>query len=574
MNRRKFVRNNSLSSAAMKRGQSPGRGYRTGPAIDRRKFLAGTAGGMAAALLGSWPLQEMAAQQLASPVQDNWDAGAVRHLLPTVSDTRMLLKTSMQHPLATPPQLRIEGGGVTRRVEGRMNDTLGEFWQFYAEELTPSVRYQLSLSDGNGASLCESWPLATFPAPDQNPEQARILIYTCAGGPQGSYTGIGDRRGNLPTEIRNRLLRRGLSFAPDAVIANGDHIYWDLHTWQGDNPGGLSARGRQSNFDFQGRVFGGSNEAALKMAAGPQIVPVYGTDFRSTPVFFLQDDHDHWENDSPLSYPVPWFQLELARATQQLYYPEFLADQTRPAGLPWSTRSERGDLSESFGTLRYGQLAEILMYDVRRTLNVGDLNAVFIDRAVEQWLNNRTASRDTRHLVHVPSNPPGWSAGKWGEWYPDVLDPETGTLTTRIPKPHWRVGWLDQHDRLMQSLSEMQHRTPLVISGDLHAIGMGEIQRSGNLDLSANPVTTVLSGPIGTSIGGFPSVVRGIRALPSAHLDLIEQAAPLEEHGFTVVDFTPDRTVIRQFKWDVNRQALDAIDNLQPFHTAELEAPV
>ena len=35
----------------------------------------------------------------------------------------------------------------------------------------------------------------------------------------------------------------------------------------------------------------------LKLAAGPQIVPVYGTDFRSTPVFFLQDDHDYFDND-------------------------------------------------------------------------------------------------------------------------------------------------------------------------------------------------------------------------------------------------------------------------------------
>jgi len=28
--------------------------------------------------------------------------------------------------------------------------------------------------------------------------------------------------------VRNRLLRRGLSFQPDAMIANGDHVYWDL----------------------------------------------------------------------------------------------------------------------------------------------------------------------------------------------------------------------------------------------------------------------------------------------------------------------------------------------------------
>lgn len=540
---------------------------------NRRKFLKTTAGGMAGALLNSWPLHAMAAQSLSSPAQDDWDAGSVRHLLPTVSDTRMMLKTSLGRPLTTPPRLNIEGEGTVRRIEGKMNDTLGEFWEFYVEDLTPSTRYQLSMVDGAGTSLCESWPLATFPSPQQRPEQARVLFYTCAGGPQGIYNGIGDRSGNLPTEIRNRILRRALSFSPDAVVANGDHIYWDLHTWQGENAGALSPAGRNSNFDFQGKVFGGSNEAALKAAADSQIVPVYGTDFRSTPMFFLQDDHDLWENDSPLTFPVPWFQLQLGRATQQLYYPEFLADQNRPAGLPWSGRSSRGELSESFGTLRFGQLAEILLYDVRRTMNVGDLNAVFIDRVVEQWLHDRTASHDTRHLVHAPSNPPGWSAGKWGEWYPDVLDQDAGTLTTRFPKPHWRQGWLEQHDRLMQSLSSMEHRTPLVVSGDLHAIGMGEIQRSGSLDMTANPVTTILSGPVGTSIRGFPSVVRGIRSMPSAHLDLDEQVAPIEEHGFTLVDFEQDRTVVRLFKWDVNSQALDSIDSLEPFHTAELDVP-
>jgi len=74
-------------------------------------------------------------------------------------------------------------------------------------------------------------------------------------------------------------------------------------------------------------------------------------------------------------------------------------------------RSDRGELSESFGTLRYGNLVEVLMYDVRRTLQVGEMNAAFLDPVVENWLAARTASHDTRHLVHAPSNPPGWSAG-------------------------------------------------------------------------------------------------------------------------------------------------------------------
>jgi hypothetical protein len=51
------------------------------------------------------------------------------------------------------------------------------------------------------------------------------------------------------------------------------------------------------SFDRSALVFGDRNETVLKLAAGPQIAPVYGTDFRSTSVFFLQDGHDYFDND-------------------------------------------------------------------------------------------------------------------------------------------------------------------------------------------------------------------------------------------------------------------------------------
>ena len=526
---------------------------------------------MGAAFFGRLRLDALAEADSAQTSRD-WDAGSVRHVLPTVSDSRILLKVSFDRPLTAAPSLRVG----TTAVTGRMNDTAGEHWQFHATGLAPGRSHALSLVGSNGASLCEPWTLSTFPSPDTRPDRFRLLFFTCAGGPGGAYSGIGQRSGFLPTAIRNRLLRRALSFEPDAAVANGDHIYWDLHRWLGDEVGSLSARGETSNFDFSASPFGASNETAMKAAAGPQIVPVYGTDFRSTPMFFLQDDHDHWENDSAsdeiVNFPIPWFQLQLARATQQLYYPEFLPDGRRPAGLPWSGASDRGDLSESFGTLRYGSLAEVLLYDVRRTMSLAGPTAVFVDSQVEHWLVERTrsSSSDVRHIVHAPSNPFGWSAGKWGEWYPDLLDPDALALSTAVPKPYWQEGWLKQHDRLLEAMAGQRERAPLVVSGDLHAIGVGRIHRAGALDLTANVVTAVLSGPVGTSIGGFPSVVRGIGATPPDHLDLEESVAPVEEHGFTLADFLSDRIVLRQFRWDVNSQPLEAIDGLEPFYTTEL----
>jgi len=317
----------------------------------------------------------------------------------------------------------------------------------------------------------------------------------------------------------------------------------------------------------------------LKRAAGPQIAPMYGADFRSTPVFFLQDDHDYFDNDEAtdeiVTFPPSYFMLQLARATQQMFYPEFLPDVARPRGLPWSAAVDRPEgVSECFGTLRYGRLAEVLLYDIRRTLTLAGPSAVYVDPEAEKWLKGRTAAGEVAHLVHAPSNPPGWTAGKWGEWYPDIVGPDR-KLTTAIPKPYWQSGWLRQHDRLMAAMSAMKGRVPLVVSGDMHAIARGTMQRSGTLDIRKNPVNIALPGTIGTRPGGWPSTgIRGTPATPSAVLDFEEQLKPIEQHGFILADFTSDKIVLRFFKWDVKTQSVEAIDTLTPFHTAELHRPI
>jgi len=91
----------------------------------------------------------------------------------------------------------------------------------------------------------------------------------------------------------------------------------------------------------------------------------------------------------------------------------------------------------------------------------------------------------------------------------------------------------------------------------------------GKLDFSANPIA-VLTGPISTRPSGWPSARRGTGALPPAHLDMDEDVKPIEQHGFTIADFAPDKIVLRMFKWDVKMQSVEEIDNLGPFHTAVL----
>jgi hypothetical protein len=60
------------------------------------------------------------------------------------------------------------------------------------------------------------------------------------------------------------------------------------------------------------------------------------------------------------------------------------------------------------------------MYDCRRHLTMHGPSAVFVPPEVEAWLKDRMARPDTAHVINIPSTPPGWSAGKWGEWYADM----------------------------------------------------------------------------------------------------------------------------------------------------------
>ena len=542
----------------------------------RRDLLIAAAASSLPRIITSGVAGPTAAATVASAREDQWDQGRLAHLLPTVSHDRFLIKASFDHPLAAAPELSV---GATR-VRGQRNPGDGSFWQFDAPGLEPSTIYQLSLTAEDGRALCEPWPLATFPAPDSMPPRLRVMIYTCGGGHDALNAGLPEGKINwLPSALRRRLLARGLSFKPDALIANGDQIYWDLRAPRASKGSGASTQGIAfaGRFDRAQPVFGGANEAPFLRATGPQIVLQYGALCRSTPVFFLQDDHDYFDNDEAtdeiITFPPDQFMLNLARATRQLYYPEYLPDPERPLGLPGASAADRPPgVGEAFGTLRFGRLAEILLYDIRRSQTLAGPSAVFVDGTVEAWLKARMAAREVVHVVNIPSNPPGWSAGKWGEWYPDILGRD-GRLTVDTPKPYWQSGWLKQHDRLMAAVAAMPGRIPLVISGDLHAIAEGRMQRSGALDFSRNPIVVILSGPLGTGDRGWPSAFRGIGASPPLHLQMKENLKPIEENGFIIADFTTDGITIRFFRFNYHRQSAGEIDTLEPFRVTELKRP-
>src|SRR5260221_2623439 len=98
---------------------------------DRRRFLRSSG---AAALSLAVPADLFAqAASVSAPGSATWDAGGLRHLLPTVSDTRMLVKASFSTPLMDAPTLSV--GGTSLR--GQLGDTQGEHLHLYRTGLQP-----------------------------------------------------------------------------------------------------------------------------------------------------------------------------------------------------------------------------------------------------------------------------------------------------------------------------------------------------------------------------------------------------------------------------------------------------
>jgi hypothetical protein len=238
----------------------------------RRDFVISVAASTLPGIISSGVAGPATAATAASLREDTWDQGRLAHLLPTVSHDRFLIKASFDRPLAAAPDL----GVGTNRVRGQRNPGDGTFWQFDAGGLEPATTYRLSLTGDDGRALCEPWPLSTFPAPDAMPPRLRLMIYTCGGGHDALNADLPDGKINwLPSSLRRRMLVRGLSFKPDALIANGDQVYWDLRAPQASKGSGASAKGiaYAGTFDRAQPVFGAANEAAFLRATGPQIAP-------------------------------------------------------------------------------------------------------------------------------------------------------------------------------------------------------------------------------------------------------------------------------------------------------------
>ena len=108
------------------------------------------------------------------------------------------------------------------------------------------------------------------------------------------------------------------------------------------------------------------------------------------------------------------------------------------------------------------------MADCAGDMTLGNKNAVLISKQNEEWLSSRIKDSQVKHLAFIPSHPFGYTAGKWREWYPDVVAEEgatgtvsnellsatKGSLTTDVRKYLWQEGWFLQHQRLIKSIAK------------------------------------------------------------------------------------------------------------------------
>ena len=211
-----------------------------------------------------------------------------------------------------------------------------------------------------------------------------------------------------------------------------------------------------------------------------------------------------------------------------------------------------GQLKRKIGRIRYGNAFEGLMADCAGDMTLGNKKALLISKKNEEWLLSRIDQSKAKTLAFIPSHPFGYTAGKWREWYPDVVAEEgasgtvinellsgnKGSLTTEVNKYLWQEGWFFQHQRLIKAISERKG-SRFVFSGDIHAIGAVSIIKSGKLKLKTK-LKSFLVGSVGSSSAGWPSFARGITAESPENLACESIYEVKEENGFTFFNISED----------------------------------
>ena len=474
-----------------------------------------------------------------------------KHILCSASHDKLAVSLSLPKGIS---QLELKVNNLT--FNGRRVDLEGKHWQILADKLDSLTTYQLKLLSGDEV-IDSPWPLRTLPNPESDIDKLSIMAFTCAGGSDGFS--VSGKQFFKPFAFRQRMFDEGLAQNPDLAIAIGDHVYFDLRRESSPPVGrnnkfikffvGGLLKLRYGSFDRKASAKSKQNERVLKKIGNEQIADLYGTKFRSIPTYFIADDHDYFENDDAeeelVTFPADDFSRDAFKTMADLYYPPMID-------------TSSGKLGRKNGSIRYGKLFEALMADCAGDMTLGGDKAGLVSTLTEKTLIKRFKKSKAKHLAFVPSHPLGYTAGKWREWYPDVVatEGETGTvanellsektfgsLTVEATKYLWQSGWFLQHQRLLSALSN-RPGSRFMLSGDIHAIAVSSIKESSGNNLP-KPVKSILVVPVSSSTGTWPSAARGIVAAKPNFLEADEIVPVTEENGFVIMNIDSNSAVIK-----------------------------
>jgi len=477
----------------------------------------------------------------------------VIHILSSASDTKLAVTISLSKGISQ-AYIKIN----QKSFFGKKIDRDGKHWQFICNNLIADKTYALSIFSKD-EMLEPEWPLKTLPHLNDKKDNLKIMAFTCAGG--GDGTSFGGKEFFKPYVFRQKMFSEGIKEKPDLAIAIGDHVYWDLRG------GSLPPFGRQQSvfikffigsllkflygsFNRDEDALSINNEKVLKNIGNDQIASLYGKRFKSIPIYFLPDDHDYFENDDAeenlVTFPADKFSKSAFKGMADLFYPPLLD-------------CPNGSIGRKIGRIRYGNLFEGLLADCAGDMSLGGKNAKLINKKNEEWILTRFQESSVLHLAFIPSHPLGYTAGKWREWYPDVvasdneegvilnelLSGKTGKLTTKAEKYLWQQGWFLQHQRFLKGLSNRVENS-FTFSGDIHAIAANKIIKSDNYSLKKQ-ILSVLVGPISSSTGTWPSAARGIVASKPEFLEVNEELKIKEQNGFSIIEINKEKVEINLY---------------------------
>lgn len=484
---------------------------------------------------------------------EGWDNGSVRHILPQFDHRQLLIKVSFDEIMADAPVLMVNDRAALIRSENYN----WKYTAFYINNLNPDTDYTLQIRDNSGNPITDSWQIRTYPHPDSTATDLRILKYTCAGGISESVFG---QEVFLDMKYRRALLKRALEENPRIVIANGDHVYWDQKTSDKSFLQKLLKYRRDRMYgklDLSKSMSDAENHDIFTSIIDDQIIELYGCLLREQSVYFMTDDHDLLENDDAIkekdivSFPPEPYMVDAENYTQRLYYPGFLGQ---------NPIEDKVIGFADNGLLRFGNLLGMNLFDAKQFVTLEGEESILVLKGVEKQIVDM--SIDSTYVWHfaATSSPFGWTAGKWLEWYPDILDGDN--LTIDKEKYLWQEGWWNQHQRLLTAFHQRKNPS-IILQGDLHMASFGMIQKSGDLDFSSNPIPVITTAPLGSGKMGFPSSFRGVGATVAIDMQVDEIYAPVERNGFTILNINRTQVNFDIYTWRLP-ETIDDIKSMRP----------